>query len=65
MNADYSFAVIERRVQSSIQPLVDECDRLLDHYLEDTPLEVWEPIVEHIRCYDYFHQHDQKRPDLW
>lgn len=42
-------AVIEERVQAAIRPQLDECDRLLDHYTEGLPREVWEPIAAQFR----------------
>lgn len=36
---------IEQRVHAAIRPQLDRCDELLDHYLQDAPREVWEPIA--------------------
>ena len=39
-------AVIEERIHSAIRPQLDQCDALLDHYLQDAPIEVWGPIAK-------------------
>ena len=36
---------IEQRIQAAIQPVLDKADALLDHYLQDAPIEVWGPIA--------------------
>lgn len=41
-------ATIDERVHAAIRPQLDQCDALLDHYLQDAPREVWEPIMEQI-----------------
>ena len=37
---------IEQRIQAAIQPVLDTADALLDHYLQDAPVEVWGPIAK-------------------
>jgi len=37
--------VIDERIHAAIRPQLDKCDRLLDHYTEGLPREVWGPIV--------------------
>lgn len=41
-------ATIDERVHAAIRPQIDRCDALLDHYLQDAPREVWEPIMEQV-----------------
>ena len=36
---------IETRIHNAIRPQLDQCDALLDHYLQDAPIEVWGPIA--------------------
>lgn len=36
---------IEQQIQASIKPALDRCDELLDHYLQDAPVEVWRTIA--------------------
>ena len=36
---------IETRIHNAIRPQLDQCDALLDHYLQDAPVEVWGPIA--------------------
>lgn len=36
---------IETRIHAAIRPQLDQCDELLDHYLQDAPIEVWGPIA--------------------
>lgn len=50
---------IHAQVYESIRPVLDRADALLDYYLEDAPLHVWEPIVADIRAYE------QRKPDQW
>ena len=38
-------AVIEERIHAAIRPQLDKADALLDHYLQDAPIEVWGPIA--------------------
>ena len=40
---------IETRIHNAIRPQLDYADELLDHYLQDAPRSVWEPIMERIR----------------
>ena len=37
--------VIDERVHAAIRPVLDKADALLDHYLQDAPVEVWGPIA--------------------
>lgn len=37
---------IETRIHNAIRPQLDQCDALLDHYLQDAPPEVWERIAD-------------------
>ena len=39
---------IARRIHAAIRPQLDRCDALLDHYLQDAPREVWEPIMQQL-----------------
>ena len=36
---------IETRIHAAIRPQLDKADALLDHYLQDAPIEVWGPIA--------------------
>lgn len=38
--------IIRRNIMHSIGPVLDKADALLDHYLQDAPREVWEPIAD-------------------
>ena len=38
-------AVIDERIHAAIRPQLDTADALLDHYLQDAPIEVWGPIA--------------------
>ena len=38
-------AVIDERIYAAIRPQLDTADALLDHYLQDAPIEVWGPIA--------------------
>ena len=37
---------IETRIHNAIRPQLDTADALLDHYLQDAPIEVWGPIAK-------------------
>ena len=38
-------AGIEERIHAAIRPQLDECDRLLDHYTEGLPPNLWQPMA--------------------
>lgn len=42
-------AEIQRRIHAAIRPQLDECDRLLDYYLQDAPPETWMPIADSLK----------------
>ena len=39
---------IETRIHNAIRPQLDTADALLDHYLQDAPAHVWEPIARQL-----------------
>lgn len=42
----FSELSIKVQVYQAIKPVLDKADALLDHYLQDAPVEVWGPIAQ-------------------